>query len=310
MTIKEVYAKAIKDFEIETIPELVGIKTGYLTKSGKLYANYFSNESFREFINNMPEKHRKQYDDASGGELKEKKGRYGYYPPKMASFASSSRMIYLLSRDIDGFVFEQNLSTGLGGPANLDGYFLHDDTYTFVEAKRQEIFDSHSPVKEAYRAIYTAINDADCPIKITYSEGKDGEFTPIFFCNGKEIHSFDLKQMISHMLGISRTFIQGTSKYCKDIFTFEDGKKIRFLYLLYNPIQLLKRNNLATIERTKIQDRYDTVVDEIRECAPHIPELFNILFKYQARVEGIICEPPHGSFSFKRVDQQQYLSEF
>lgn len=310
MTIKEVYAKAIKDFEIETIPELAGIKVGYLTQSGKTYPNYFSNESFEEFVNNMPEKHHAQYDDASGGELKEKKGRYGYYPPKMASFASSSRMIYLLSRDIDGFIFEQNLSTGLGGPANLDGYLHHDDTYTFVEAKRQEIFDSHSPVKEAYRAIYTAINNENCPLKIKCPEGKKGTFAPTFFCNGKEIHSFDLKQMISHMLGISRTFIQGTSEYCEDIFTFDGGKRISFLYLLYNPSQILERNELATNERNMIQDRYNAVVDEISECAPHMPQLFEILFKYQARVEGKTYEAPQGRFSFKLVDQKQYLSEF
>lgn len=309
MTIKEVYAEAIKDFEIATVPELVGIKTGYLTKSGKTYTNYFSNESFLEFVKNMPEKFRSQYDDASGGELKEKKGRYGYYPPKMASFASSSRMIYLLSRDVDGFVFEQNLSTGLGGPANLDGYYHNNDTYTFVEAKRQEIFDSHSPVKEAYRAIYTAINDANCPFKIKCSEVKDGEFIPTFSCNGKEIHSFDLKQMISHMLGISRTFIHGTSKYCKDRFTFEGENRIHFLYLLYNPSQLLESNNLTAQERKKIQDRYNAVVEEISECTPFIPDLFRILYKYQAQTECKLCEPPIGKFTFKHVDQEHYLSE-
>lgn len=302
MTIKEAYASAIKDFEVKSVHEFAGVTTGYLTQSGKIYSNYYSNDSFKEFVDKMPLKHRRQYDEGSGGELREKEGRYGYYPPKMASFASSSRMIYLLSKDIEGFTFEQNLSTGLGGPANLDGFRFHNGEYTFVEAKRQEIFDSHSPVREAYRKIYNTINEDNTPFTIKCNESVGSEFKPIFYCKGKEIHYFDLKQMISHMLGIARAFILG-----QDAFTLEGERSIRFLYLLYNPDDMLKRtDSLSGMEKKKIQDRYNAVVEEINLCAPHMETLFREVFRIQAERENVKCEVPLNKFSFKLVDQKQY----
>jgi len=307
MTIKEVYASSIKDYEMRTITEMANITTGYLTRSGKTYPNYLSNDSFKVFIDKMTDEHRNQYIDASGGELTEKRGRYGYYPPKMASFASSSRMIYLLSKDIKRFVFEQNLSTGLGGPANLDGYQFRDKRYTFVEAKRQEIFDSHSPVREAYRGIYKSINKAKIPFTIKCPDSVDGKFKPTFYCEGKEIHYFDIKQMISHMLGIARAFVFGKSEYSNDSFTLEDGRGIRFLYLLYSPSCLLEgESSLSKLEKDKIRNRYDAVVEEIYTCAPHMTILFEAIVRFQAEKEGVRRDWPKDKFVFKLVDQNQY----
>ena len=67
--------------------------------SGKYpYNNYLSNDDWKRFIDSMSPLHFAQYNDADGGELIEKKGRWGLNPPKMASFGSSSRLIYECSK--------------------------------------------------------------------------------------------------------------------------------------------------------------------------------------------------------------------
>ena len=79
----------------------------------------------------MPETARIEYGAGDGGELEEKDGR----PPKMASFGSSSRMIYNLSNKKDGFHFEKKLPTTVGGTANLDGFYEDDARYIFCRGE-------------------------------------------------------------------------------------------------------------------------------------------------------------------------------
>ena len=68
--------------------EIGSLQGGYSTV--KLYESYMSNDAWEDFIIEMKRNHPeayKEYGAGSGGELKPK----GKYPPKMASFGSSSR---------------------------------------------------------------------------------------------------------------------------------------------------------------------------------------------------------------------------
>ena len=83
----------------------------YYLLSDRQYDNYIDNETWAKFVDEMRTNYPSayaEYGEGSGDELGIKK--VGRFPPKMASYGSSSRMIYLLSRDIDGFQFEKKLS--------------------------------------------------------------------------------------------------------------------------------------------------------------------------------------------------------
>ena len=101
-------------------------KSGYVIYGKDPYYHYLSNDDWRQFLTSMSQLHQAQYKDADGGELKEKNSRHGILPPKMASFASSSRFIYECSKSITGFCFEKQLPTRVGHTANLDGFLFAD----------------------------------------------------------------------------------------------------------------------------------------------------------------------------------------
>lgn len=52
-----------------------------------------------------------KFSEGSGKELEERKVGEYTYPPKMASFGSSSRMLFNLSKDTHGFQFEKKIPT-------------------------------------------------------------------------------------------------------------------------------------------------------------------------------------------------------
>ena len=111
--------------------------TGYVLH-GQKYDNYLDNDSWQEFIDEMKTRYYpiyENYKNGSGDELGIKK--IGKYPPKMASYGSSSRMIYLLSRDIPNFCVEKKLYTTVGGTANMDG---NDHAHLHVMIERRTVF--------------------------------------------------------------------------------------------------------------------------------------------------------------------------
>ena len=130
----------LKDFDL-AIADAEGTEKGYQV-GGRNYDTYLSNAAWSAHLAGMSEAHRCQYGDGSGGELEEKNGR----PPKVAAFASSSRMIYCISKEIPGFCFEEQLPTVIGGIANMDGYLEQENGYIFVEAKCREPY-SHAAVQ-------------------------------------------------------------------------------------------------------------------------------------------------------------------
>lgn len=168
-----------------------------------------------------------EYSEGGGDELSEKNGR----PPKMASYGSSSRMIYMLSAHKEGFHYERNLPTTVGGKANLDGFYEDETRYIFVEAKCHEPYSKKTnAVSECYRELYEYLNaHAWGSINIEMKPSDRERYMNVdFFADGERLEHFDLKQMICHLLGIATGLLKGTVAQ----------KQIDFIYLLYDPTEL------------------------------------------------------------------------
>ncbi len=175
----------------------------------------------------MPEAARREYGEGDGDELKEKEGR----PPKMASYGSSSRLIYNLSKKKEGFHFEKKLPTTVGGTTNLDGFYEDDNRYIFVEAKCHEPYTAKNvTVSKCYEKLYTYINE-QMPhnLHIDMQKSKCGRYLNVqYFSDGEKLVRFDMKQMICHLLGIATGMLNGTL----------ERKQTDFIYLLYDPTEL------------------------------------------------------------------------
>ena len=209
------------------VAEKDGSPRGYQI-DGKINYSYMSNEAWDVYRAKMCEKHKTQFGGGSGGELEPRNTR----PPKMASFASSSRMTYLLSKDIPGFVFEYKLSTVIGGIANLDGYCEKSGKYIFVEAKCREPYSHKSPqnIKQNYKGLYEYLQrkmpDVFTLEMVDVPETRD--MSVRFFCKGEEVIYFDIKQMLCHLLGVANKML--TEKLYDN--------PVQFVYLYYDPSAL------------------------------------------------------------------------
>lgn len=168
-----------------------------------------------------------EYKEGDGGELTEKDGR----PPKMASFGSSSRMIYMLSRGKKDFHYEKKLHTTIGGTANLDGFFEDENRAVFVEAKCHEPYTAKkNSVSTSYAKLYEYINERlEGTIDIQMETSKCGRYMNVeYYADGEKLERFDMKQMICHLLGIATGILKGTIA----------RKQLDFIYLLYDPTEL------------------------------------------------------------------------
>ena len=286
---------AIRDFEVEKDTK----KYGYKVKDN-IYYNYMSNEYWESYKKDMPEEHRKQFDNGSGGELKEKKGRWGIYPPKMASFGSSSRMIYELSKDIPGFCFEEQLDTRVGGIANLDGFLKKDNKYIYIEAKRREIYSStheNEEISEAYLPVYDKIKEKCEAFSYTQADCDKKGYKKITFVVNKEIVlHFDLKQVICHFLGITYDLAKHAIK----------SPNVKFVYLLYNPQGI--EDKLDEKYKVKVLNRYTEVQKFIKTNIDQ--GVFNSIF--QAVLNYQIDKRIKINFEMKLVvgDKESYKEEF
>ena len=286
---------AIRDCECKKFT----LGSGYKTNKDP-YWNYLSNEAWEEFIKNMKPVHLYQFKDADGGEIESK----GIYPPKMASFGSSSRFLYNISKDIEGFQFEKLLPTRVGGTANLDGYIMRGDVDVFVEAKCREIYSSKTiKVSDVYEDVYRQLvgkthkkfsyDNNGRPIK----DGKtdDKHFKCTFKFEGEKIVHFDIKQLICHFLAISANILEDENA----------NKNVKFVYLIFNP----KYADAACFENEKVSSYkerifkiYDETIKEIRKF--DMKELFASVFQIQA--ERLGKEKKYSSFDFCIEDQKDY----
>ena len=268
--------------------------TGYEI-DGRKYDRYMSNEGWERYLAEMSEDHRKQYVNGDGGEIKKKKGRWGTYPPKMACYGSSSRIIYTCLREVGGIKFEHQLPTRVGSrPANLDAYLYTDRRDIFVEAKCKEIYAKLGNVKASirYNKVYEHINKSYnsfsfCTKVISDNRGvvDDKQYYYSFFYNNEPIIRFDIKQLISHFLGIAAGVLEGVIK-----------DNIRFVYFIYNSTEL---NN------KKLSEIYSKTIEEINTI--NTSELFKAVFEYQKKNLKIEKEMP--IFEFVLADQNDIIDK-
>lgn len=302
MELNKILDYSIMADETSKTPDL---KSGY-TVNGKTYDNYMDKVSWKKFVDEMKKEKRaayRRYGNGGGKELEEHKIGANTYPPKMASFGSSSRMIYNLAKNTEGFFFEEKLPTVVGGMANLDGFMESSDKCIFVEAKCREPYSSKtSIIDRAYETLYDFIsNSTKTKLVCNISDLKDPEknkkkMKVTFLYDGTEIHHFDLKQMICHLLGVAHEFLIGNSNI----------KKTDFIYLLFNP-------KLINIEEGK--ERILKIYDKTcAECdLVDFKALFEVIVEYlltlshhkwknEALSAAII-----DNFTFALVDQASFI---
>lgn len=259
---------AILDYLRDTTnPNLEG---GYEI-GGRHYDNYMSNDEWKKFLREMSPLHIDMYNKGRGEELKE-----GRFPPHMASFGSSSRFIYKLSKDIPGFVFEKQLPTRVGGTANLDGFLQKEDKNIYIEAKCREIYGNHNEIKKAYEKVYEKIDVYTNKEKRT------------FFYNGEVIEHFDIKQLICHFLGIAADFLEN-----------KHTKKIKFIYLIFDPREV---EDKIVEDKEEILEIYKETTKQIKRFGKN---LFKKVWDYQKEsLKYNDVEMPE--FEFKVCSQFDY----
>lgn len=288
---------AIRDYELKDKDKFA--KSGYtIKKEKKTYWNYLSNDAWEEFKGKIKKAHLCQFEDADGGEMKEKKGRYGINPPKMASFGSSSRFLYNISKDIEGFQFEKLLPTRVGHSANLDGYIMRDDVDIFVEAKCKEIYSSHKTIKvsNVYEGIYKELHELypKFSFKNNGQPKEDNEhFNYTFKFNGKEIIHFDIKQLICHFLAISANILENENA----------NKNIKFIYLIFNPNEVIEQVEKES-DKKQIIEIYSDTKKEITDYFD-MELLFESIFEIQAKRLGLEGKK-YSLFEFYFADQYNY----
>lgn len=245
--------------------------SGYRTSTG-FYTSYVPNNEWKAFIEDMMTNHEKAYESyGSGGgkELEERRSGGNVFPPKMASYGSSSRMIYKLAKDITGFEFEKKLPTIVGGTANLDGFIETGSSYIFTEAKCREPYSANtSPINRKYEELYNFISMSEKTSLVCAMNFIDDKSMKVdFSCNGTAIRCFDIKQMICHLLGVSAAVLD--SKF--------NDKELKFLYLLFDPSKI-------DIPDAKVKETIVGIYRQVcAECAMiDFEKLFEVIYDFLA----------------------------
>lgn len=271
----------------------------------RFYKNYLDNESWQAFVLDMQTNHLQAYINYCGGSGDELSvGKTNFYPPKMASYGSSSRMIYMLAKDIKNFCFEKKLATKMNsnskvGYANLDGFLATKNANFYVEAKcREPYYSTASSFSKTYKLLYDMLIKNVKGFDYFLSE-KDKVY---FKIDNKQIN-FDLKQMICHLLAIAVENLKNPS-----------DKLTKFLYLIFNPtkIEIVDTNLKPNQElKEKIYAAYQT---EIEQCNS-IPfnRIYLAILNYLNQTNNLNLtknqiENIASKFSFTCCDQHNFKS--
>ncbi len=287
MSITEVFDRAKKRLDGGSLED------GYVV-DGRKFSLYYTNREWEEFKEKMPLPARKRFDDGKGSEMQEYTRRGITYPPKMASYASSSRFMYGLGRQIDGLVYEEQLETGLGGyPANIDGYLESKGIY--VEAKCHELYGYSRP--EVHPG-HIKLLDGIVPVL----DGRLQYSTPNGYLylswDGKDSGHFDLKQMLCHLSGIANKVLGG------------GDRTVHFIYLVYRPTDELLRLVEKESDRKKIGELY--AAEKAYAQGEMFQRLYGAILRYfnkekaygysEASIQEMIA-----SFDFTFCDQKDFL---
>lgn len=300
MELNKILDEAIRVHETKEKPNL---SAGY-TVNGRTYLNYISNISWTDFCKDMEANHPEAYENYKNGdgkELDERKVGANIYPPKMASFGSSSRFIYSLMKDYYDFKFEKQLPTTVGGIANLDGFMKTESGCVFIEAKCREPYSAKDKIYgQKYKALYEFISASDktfVTVDMDLSKGKEHEMEVVFKYDGKEVKYFDLKQMISHLLGVGTAFLNGTY----------ENREIHFVYLLFNPTEIV-------FENTEAKSQIESIYNDVCTACNNIDfkSLFEVLLTFLQTEKGLgkdkcISEIVKG-FTFNLYDQDTFVN--
>ena len=228
------------------------------------HTNYYSLKAFSEFVTEMengyPDAY-KSYKNGSGSELLHKDSN----PPKMASVASSSRFCYLALKDstaalgcTNKAIFETRcpIKGVKNATANLDACITDANTYTYIEAKCQEIFDTHEfKMRIPYwDCIYGTNNDISFNLLTTQTKpvdtGKNYFDIPMDAFGLKDIHRFDFKQFLCHLLGIAHVNKRNKTK--------GSNAEATLCYMFFKPLSDNQEINLT------INDTFKTLRKEIK----------------------------------------------
>ena len=274
-----------------------GIPSGYRVGDNAPYRYYMSNEAWNAMRNGMSDAVEKQYGAGSGGELEEKNEN----PPKMAAYHSSSRMIYLLSKDLENFSFEKKLSTIVGGIANLDGYRGDPHKTVYVEAKCREPYSHPVPEKinNKYVPVYHYLREKMPQVFDYKAEPVDERNQSVtFYCHGQVVKGFDIKQMICHLLAVAGSLLME-----KDI-----PEQILFLYLVFDPSVLPLR-----IEgREKVLEAYRRTLDDATKL--DMKCMFCHVIDYLTTKENPLhrthADAIKSAFHFELCSQKDYHHKF
>lgn len=286
---------AVKELDMAIKLAETGSVTGGYTINETVKETYMTNAEWEAFKASMSAEALAEYTAGGGDELSEKNGR----PPKMASYGSSSRMIYNLSKDKAGFHFEKKLPTTAGGTAHLDGFLEEDHRYVFVEAKCHEPYSAKSiTVSRAYEKLYSYINE--CMAGSFYAEMTclpDGKNMNVkFYADGEEIGYFDLKQVICHLLGIATAMLK------REL----EPKQTDFIYLVYDPTEL----ELSDEVRDVIEPIYERLCFEVNLV--DTASLLRVIFAYLKdtvygdALSDDVIENVVFSFTFSLASQEFY----
>jgi hypothetical protein len=247
----------------------------YMADSNKTYKTHYTNSKWEEFVSEMKMDYPEAYDryyNCPGGEMKE------YYdkrwkqllPPKMASYGSSSRFIYMISRHIPSFWFEEGLPISFPGygkeaEASLDGFY--EKKCIFVEAKCHEFYNSlNTEFKEKYEDFYNYLVDATGGRFSFVVNKKFRKPTVRFSWEKTPITQFDLKQVLCHLLGIAKKTLQDNGKYVPTL-----------VYLVYKPSPEL----LGVVEKRFGKRTANTIKSHWeKECKEYILIPIQQLYKH------------------------------
>ena len=288
MKITTIFDRAKKQFDGGDL------NTGYQL-GGHTFYSYYTNQKWQDYIDKMPEKVRFQFDNGKGGEMKEYPLKNPVYPPKMASYASSSLFMYSLGSFFDGFEYEKQLPTGLGGyPANLDGYlksknvFVEAKCHEFYDYKRPKLLKGHKKLLDGIIPLLDGRLDYDRTNSVLYLswDKKDSGF-------------FDFKQMLCHLSGIANMVLSGGEK------------TVNFIYLAYRPSDAL----LAFVKKPSDRQRIQDLFNEEKESAETInfKAIYRAILQYfNSKKKYGYCEKDiremESSFTFTFCTQDNFNS--